>query len=53
MGGGWCWVPDHRNHYPELVALNVENFKTDKLQPVNTLLKEAEKRNLSLVTGIV
>ncbi|MFA2170938.1 TolC family protein, partial [Escherichia coli] len=25
------------------------NFKTDKPQPVNTLLKEAEKRNLSLL----
>lgn len=30
------------NYYPELAALNVENFKTDKPQPVNTLLKEAE-----------
>ncbi len=30
-------------------ALNVENFKTDKPQPVNALLKEAEKRNLSLL----
>ena len=29
--------------------MNVENFKTDKPQPVNTLLKEAEKRNLSLL----
>ena len=37
------------NYYPELAALNVENFKTDKPQPVNTLLKEAEKRNLSLL----
>lgn len=30
------------NYYPELAALNVENFKTDKPQPVNALLKEAE-----------
>ncbi|WP_181941758.1 TolC family protein, partial [Klebsiella pneumoniae] len=37
------------NYYPELAALNVENFKTDKPQPVNTLLKEAGKRNLSLL----
>ncbi|MFP1528475.1 TolC family protein [Escherichia coli] len=37
------------NYYPELAALNVENFKTDKPQPVNALLKEAEKRNLSLL----
>ncbi|XNM45475.1 hypothetical protein ACLK15_17605 [Escherichia coli] len=26
-----------------------KNFKTDKPQPVNALLKEAEKRNLSLL----
>ena len=37
------------NYYPELAALNVENFQTDKPQPVNALLKEAENRNLSLL----
>nr|CAA24914.1 unnamed protein product [Escherichia coli K-12] len=37
------------NYYPGTAALNVENFKTDKPQPVNALLKEAEKRNLSLL----
>ena len=39
------------NYYPELAALNVENFKTDKPQPVNTLLKEAEKTQPVVVTG--
>ncbi|WJD49739.1 MULTISPECIES: outer membrane channel protein TolC [unclassified Enterobacter] len=37
------------NYYPELASLNVDNFKTDKPQPVNALLKEAENRNLSLL----
>ncbi|MGK0702860.1 outer membrane channel protein TolC [Yokenella regensburgei] len=37
------------NYYPELASLNVGNFKTDKPQPVNALLKEAENRNLSLL----
>lgn len=37
------------NYYPTLASLNVDNFKTDKPQPVNTLLKEAENRNLSLL----
>lgn len=37
------------NYYPELASLNVDNFKTDKPQSVNALLKEAENRNLSLL----
>ncbi|HBC83468.1 MAG TPA: outer membrane channel protein TolC, partial [Escherichia sp.] len=37
------------NYYPELASLNVERFQTDKPQPVNSLLKEAESRNLSLL----
>nr|WP_318384354.1 outer membrane channel protein TolC [uncultured Enterobacter sp.] len=37
------------NYYPELASLNVDNFKTDKPQPVNALLKEAESRNLTLL----
>lgn len=37
------------NYYPELAALNVDTFKTDKPQAVNALLKEAESRNLSLL----
>lgn len=37
------------NYYPALASLNVDSFKTDKPQAVNTLLKEAENRNLSLL----
>lgn len=37
------------NYYPELASLNVANFSTSKPQSVNALLKEAEKRNLSLL----
>ena len=37
------------NYYPELASLNVDSFKTNKPQPVNALLKEAESRNLSLL----
>ena len=37
------------NYYPELASLNVSNFKTDKPQAVNSLLKEAENRNLALL----
>ncbi|WLI75754.1 outer membrane channel protein TolC [Kosakonia sp. H02] len=37
------------NYYPELSSLNVDSFKTDKPQPVNSLLKEAESRNLTLL----
>ncbi|WP_200552280.1 outer membrane channel protein TolC [Kosakonia sp. LAM2021] len=37
------------NYYPQLASLNVDNFKTDKPQAVNALLKEAENRNLTLL----
>lgn len=39
------------NYYPSLASLNVDRFKTDKPQPVNALLKEAENRNLSLLSA--
>ncbi|WP_436893934.1 outer membrane channel protein TolC [Siccibacter turicensis] len=37
------------NYYPELASLNVDSFKPSKPEAVNALLKEAEKRNLSLL----
>lgn len=37
------------NDYANLAALNVDNFKTTKPDTVNTLLKDAEKRNLTLL----
>ncbi|MGK9173882.1 outer membrane channel protein TolC [Yokenella regensburgei] len=37
------------NYYPQLASLNVDGFKTDKPKAVNTLLKDAESRNLSLL----
>ncbi|CCP01728.1 Outer membrane protein tolC precursor [Erwinia amylovora Ea644] len=39
------------NYYSSLASLNVDTFKTDKPQPVSTLLKEAENRNLSLLSA--
>ncbi|ROR13431.1 outer membrane channel protein TolC [Erwinia sp. JUb26] len=39
------------NYYPSLASLNVDRFKTDKPQPVKDLLKEAESRNLSLLSA--
>jgi len=39
------------NYYPNLASLNVDTFKTEKPQPVNALLKEAESRNLSLLSA--
>ncbi|CCG85818.1 outer membrane channel protein TolC [Erwinia piriflorinigrans] len=39
------------NYYSSLASLNVDNFKTDKPQPVSALLKEAENRNLSLLSA--
>lgn len=39
------------NYYPSLASLNVEAFKTEKPQPVTALLKEAESRNLSLLSA--
>ena len=37
------------NDYLNLASLNVDGFKTNKPDAVNNLLKEAEKRNLSLL----
>lgn len=37
--------------YPQLAALNVDSFSTQRPAPVNTLLQEAEKRNLSLLSA--
>ena len=39
------------NYYPELASLNVERLQLNKPLPVKTLLKEAESRNLSLLTA--
>jgi len=39
------------NYYPGLASLNVDRFQTEKPQPVNALLKEAESRNLSLLSA--
>ena len=37
------------NYYPQLASLNVDNFKTNKPDGVNALLKQAESRNLTLL----
>lgn len=37
------------NYYPSLASLNVDGFKTNKPEAVNSLLQEAEKRNLALL----
>lgn len=39
------------NYYPSLASLNVDRFQTEKPQPVSNLLKEAENRNLSLLSA--
>ena len=39
------------NYYPELASLNVERLELNKPLPVKSLLKEAESRNLSLLTA--
>lgn len=39
------------NYYPTLASLNIDRFRTDKPQPVSALLKEAESRNLSLLSA--
>ena len=39
------------NYYPELASLNVERLDLNKPLPVKSLLKEAESRNLSLLTA--
>lgn len=37
--------------YPELASLNTDKFSTQRPEAVNNLLKEAEKRNLSLLSA--
>ncbi|MDX7987067.1 outer membrane channel protein TolC [Xenorhabdus sp. 12] len=38
-------------HYPQLAGLNIEQFKTKQPEPANNTLKEAETRNLSLLSA--
>ncbi|MBI6548837.1 outer membrane channel protein TolC [Xenorhabdus lircayensis] len=38
-------------YYPQLAALNIDQFKTKQPEPANTVLKEAETRNLSLLSA--
>ncbi|NHB92713.1 outer membrane channel protein TolC [Photorhabdus cinerea] len=38
-------------YYPQLASLNIDRFKTQKPEAVDILLKEAEKRNLSLLSA--
>ncbi|WP_428944229.1 outer membrane channel protein TolC [Pantoea sp. FN060301] len=39
------------HYYPSLASLNVDRFETTRPQPVNVLLKEAESRNLDLLSA--
>ncbi|MEL0580724.1 outer membrane channel protein TolC [Pectobacterium punjabense] len=39
------------NFYPQLAGLNIERFSTQKPEAVNNLLKEAESRNLNLLSA--
>ncbi|RWR01407.1 membrane protein [[Pantoea] beijingensis] len=39
------------NYYPTLASLNIDRFQTDKPQAVTALLKEAESRNLNLLSA--
>ncbi|MBA0218484.1 outer membrane channel protein TolC [Pectobacterium brasiliense] len=39
------------NFYPQLASLNIERFSTQKPEAVNNLLKEAENRNLNLLSA--
>ncbi|TNH43650.1 outer membrane channel protein TolC [Photorhabdus luminescens] len=38
-------------YYPRLASLNIDHFKTQKPEAVDILLKEAEKRNLNLLSA--
>ncbi|SFU85383.1 outer membrane channel protein TolC [Xenorhabdus koppenhoeferi] len=38
-------------YYPQLAALNIDQFKTKQAEPANAVLKEAETRNLSLLSA--
>ena len=39
------------NYYPTLASLSIDRFRTDKPQQVKALLKEAESRNLNLLSA--
>lgn len=39
------------HYYPSLASLNVDRFETTRPKPVNDLLKEAESRNLDLLSA--
>ncbi|GKX46989.1 outer membrane channel protein TolC [Pectobacterium carotovorum] len=39
------------NFYPQLAGLNIERFSTQKPEAVSNLLKEAENRNLNLLSA--
>lgn len=39
------------NYYPTLASLNIDKFQTEGPLPVNTLLQEAENRNLTLLSA--
>ncbi|PHM71750.1 outer membrane channel protein TolC [Xenorhabdus sp. KJ12.1] len=38
-------------YYPQLASLNIDHFKTSKPKPAEDLLKEAENRNLNLLSA--
>lgn len=38
-------------YYPQLAALNIDQFKTKQPEPAGKVLKEAENRNLSLLSA--
>ncbi len=39
------------NFYPQLASLNITRFNAQQPQPINSLLKEAEMRNLNLLSA--
>ncbi|PHM72104.1 outer membrane channel protein TolC [Xenorhabdus kozodoii] len=39
------------NYYPQLAELNINHFKTQQPEPADLVLKEAETRNLSLLSA--
>ncbi|MCP9269106.1 outer membrane channel protein TolC [Xenorhabdus sp. XENO-1] len=39
------------SYYPQLASLNIVQFKTNQPNPVDSVLKEAETRNLSLLSA--
>jgi len=39
------------NYYPQLASLNIENFAMQRPEPVASLLKQAENRNLNLLSA--